>query len=255
LLILFLKEKGVENWDIFCDINSREVFTEAPSNNPFNLSTVIKAFRQEIVDQTKTDISGDLIKRALLGMHRGYGEAWLRQQFRRHTFEMICNTLITEMGEGSGSKKDNRDQFIHQFKTKPGYQSWANENMHLLSAAYPGSAPIPKAIWDLTQMVKKLKSKLAKNGNINTNITNSWMIVVTQKILEIAFDDESIMEAFTVLAEHRLSLADRISRNPLFPEDLKYQWLNLEARHHFILSSFLQPDFSIPVKQLITESQ
>jgi len=91
-------------------------------------------------------------------------------------------------------------------------------------------------------MVKKLKTKLAKNGNINTNITNSWMIVVTQKILEIAMNDDSIMEAFTVLAEHRLSLADRITRNPLFPEDLKSLWLNLEARHHFILSSFLHAD-------------
>jgi len=89
-------------------------------------------------------------------------------------------------------------------------------------------------------MVKKLKNKLTRSGNTNTNITNSWMIVVTQKIMEIAVDDQQIMEVFTVLAENRLSLADKIGRNPYFPEDLKQQWLNLEAKHQFILSTLLQ---------------
>jgi len=66
------------------------------------------------------------------------------------------------------------------------------------------------------------------------------MIVVTQKIMEIAADDDQIMEVFTVLAENRLSLAEKIGRNPYFPEDLKQQWLNLEAHHQCILSALLR---------------
>jgi hypothetical protein len=237
----FLRDKGAEYWDVFCDIGSREVITESPANTTL-LSSVIKVFRQEITDTAKPDPTMDLVKRTLLGMHRGYGEPWLRQQFRKHTLETISNTLRTEMtGEGTSSKDKEglfRDQFVHQFKTKRGYQSWANENNHLLSQVYPGSAPISKALWDLTQMIKKLKTKLSKNGNLN--VTNSWMIVVTQKIFEVAIDDDTIMEAFTILAENRLSLAERISRNPQFPEDLKHTWLNLEARHQYILSTFIK---------------
>jgi len=130
----FLKDKGVEYWDFFCDITSGEVITsEQLNNNNFTISSVIKVFRQEISDSAKPDPTIDLVKRTLLGMHRGYGEPWLRQQFRRHTLEMISNTLITEMGSSKDKDSIFRDQFIHQFKTKPGYQSWANENMHILN--------------------------------------------------------------------------------------------------------------------------
>jgi len=145
---------------------------------------------------------------------------------------------MEEMGE---HKEIFDKNFIQQFKTKNSYQLWANENMHLLSQAYlPGNAPITRAIWDLTQMVKKLKSKLTRSGNSNTNITQSWMIVVTQKIIEIAINDEQIMEVFTVLAENKFHLTDKIIRNPYFPEDLKHQWLLLEGQFQCILSSLLQ---------------
>uniref|UniRef100_A0A6B2L153 UDENN domain-containing protein n=1 Tax=Arcella intermedia TaxID=1963864 RepID=A0A6B2L153_9EUKA len=241
----FLKDKGSEYWDVFCDITTKEVITETPG--PASFSGYFKVFKQEISETAKSDPNLDMIRRCLNGLHRNYGESWIRQQFKRHTMDIISSTLIDEIGDKNATplntSKPNFDKlFISQFKTKKSYQKWANENLHLLSQDYHPGLPVSKPIWDLNQMIKKLKSKMNRNTSNDASITRSWMIVVTQKIIELATDDDQLMEVFTILAENRLSLAEKIAKIPSFPEDLKQQWLNIEARQQFVLSELLKHD-------------
>lgn len=223
----FMKEKvKFDCWDVLCDITTGEVIdTNAPT-----LFSKVFSFGGGAANINTSQAHTEFLQKILLGLKGDMSEYWFRKQFYVFTMGLITDTLSTEMGNKVITNQST--ELINKFQTKRSYQKWANENMHLLSSTYlVANCKISRNMWDFSQLLRKKSEPQTSQ--------QPWILTVAKKIIELAVDDDQVMEIFSLLTHHKIQLVDLIMRSLNFPADVKKDILQIVDKQNNLINSML----------------